>query len=124
MKPLSFRMISAGFTLIEVLIALGITAIALMAGINAMSSLTRNADQQSLSMFGQICAENQLIAMRLLRQLPEVGNRQLECIQAGRIFQVEIAVRTTPNPNFRRVDTRIMNENLFVLQISTIMGRN
>lgn len=124
MKPLSFRMISAGFTLIEVLIALGITAIALMAGINAMSSLTRNADQQSLSMFGQICAENQLIAMRLLRQLPEVGNRQLECIQVGRIFQVEIAVRTTPNPNFRRVDTRIMNENLFVLQISTIMGRN
>ena len=36
-----------GFTLIEVLVALGIVAIALMAGMQATGALTRNAQRQS-----------------------------------------------------------------------------
>ena len=36
-----------GFTLIEVLVALAIVAIALMAGLQATSALTRNAQRQS-----------------------------------------------------------------------------
>ena len=38
---------STGFTLIEVLVALGIVAIALVAGLQATSALTRNATRQS-----------------------------------------------------------------------------
>ena len=36
-----------GFTLVEVLVALGIVAIALMAGLQATTALTRNAQRQS-----------------------------------------------------------------------------
>jgi len=42
-----------GFTLIEVLVALGITAVALMAGLQATGALSRNAERQTLSMLGQ-----------------------------------------------------------------------
>jgi general secretion pathway protein I len=113
-----------GFTLIEVLVALGITAIALMAGLQATGSLSRNAERQTVSMLGQICADNQLIALRLRRQLPDTGNTRLECTQAGRLLQVEVSVRPTPNPNFRRVDARVLDQGAYVLQVSTVMGRN
>ncbi len=113
-----------GFTLIEVLVALGITAVALLAGLQATGSLVRNADRQTVSMLGQICAENELIALRLRRQLPDNGNRSIECPQAGRLLQVEVSVRPTPNPNFRRVDARVLDEGRYVLQLSTVMGRN
>ena len=113
-----------GFTLIEVLVALGITAVALMAGLQATGSLSRNAERQTVSMLGQMCAENELIALRLRRQLPDTGNRSVECTQAGRLLQVEVSVRPTPNPNFRRVDARVLDQGEYVLQVSTVMGRN
>ena len=113
-----------GFTLIEVLVALGITALALMAGLKATGSLSRNAERQTVSMLGQICAENELIALRLRRQLPDTGNTSVQCTQAGRLLQVDVSVRPTPNPNFRRVDARVLSQGDYVLQLSTVMGRN
>jgi general secretion pathway protein I len=74
-------------------------------------------------MLGQICAENELIALRLRRQLPDTGNRSVDCTQAGRLLQVEVSVRPTPNPNFRRVDARVLEQGNTVLQLSTVMGR-
>jgi len=113
-----------GFTLIEVLVALGIVAIALMAGLKATGSLSRNAERQTSSMLGQICAENELIRLRLLRQLPGIGNSQIECPQAGHAFQVNVSVRPTPNPSFRRVDARVLERGEYVLQLSTLVGQN
>ena len=122
-SPHSIPKKQLGFTLIEVLVALGIVAVALLAGLKATGSLSRNAERQTLSMLGQICAENELIALRLRRQLPDTGNNSIECTQVGKVLLVELSVRPTPNPNFRRVDARVMNEGEYVLQLSTVMGR-
>ncbi|MEI6804842.1 MAG: type II secretion system minor pseudopilin GspI, partial [Burkholderiales bacterium] len=54
-----------GFTLIEVLVALGIVALALGSGVRATNALTRNAQRQSDQMLAQLCAENAMIAVRL-----------------------------------------------------------
>jgi general secretion pathway protein I len=113
-----------GFTLIEVLVALGIVAITLLAGLQATGALSRNAERQQLALVGQICAENELVRLRLLRQLPPIGGTSAECLQAGQALQLSVEVQTTPNPNFRRVDARVLHQGTPVLQLSTIMGRN
>jgi general secretion pathway protein I len=124
MQQRSFSVGKNGFTLIEVLVALGIVAITLMAGLKATGSLSQNAERQTTSLLGQICAENELIRLRLQRQLPDIGNRQIECTQMGYVLQVNLSVQPTPNPNFRRVDARVLAQNEYVLQLSTVMGRN
>jgi general secretion pathway protein I len=113
-----------GFTLIEVLVALGIVALALMAGLQAVGGLSRQAERQVLSLWGQMCAENELARLRLLRQLPDTGNTEIACPQAGHSLQVALSVKPTPNPNFRRVDARVLSRGEYVLQLSTVMGRN
>lgn len=113
-----------GFTLIEVLVALGILAVALLAGLQATGALSQLAHRQTLSLLGQICAENELIRLRLQRQLPPIGDDQRDCLQAGRQLQVQLHVQATPNPNFRRVDARVFEQDQPVLQLSTVMGKN
>jgi general secretion pathway protein I len=71
-----------GFTLVEVLVALGIVAIALMAGLQATTALTRNAQRQSDIVLAQLCAENELVKARLSRQMPRRG-RQHRALRAG-----------------------------------------
>ena len=116
-----------GFTLIEVLVALGIVAIALMAGLRSTDALSRNASRQSTQWLAQICAENEFSRLRLSRQVPPVGESSASCHQAGLDLQVNLSVQVTPNPNFRRVDARVVqrigSENTPLLQLSTVMGR-
>jgi general secretion pathway protein I len=114
---------SKGFTLIEVLVALGIVAIALMAGLKATAALSNNADRQNLALLAQVCAENELARLKLLRQLPDTGDTTVPCEQAGRSLQVTLSVQTTPNPNFRRVDAKVSEGANPVFSISTVMGR-
>lgn len=112
-----------GFTLIEVLVALGIVAIALLAGFQASSALTRNAQRQSDLLLAHLCAENELVKSRLTRQMPGVGDSTLPCEQAGRAFTVKLSVRPTPNPSFRRLDAQVLDGSTPVLRLSTVMGR-
>jgi len=116
-----------GFTLIEVLVALSIVAIALMAGLRSTEALSRNASRQSTQWLAQICAENEFARMRLSRQMPSVGVSTISCPQANLDFSVSLNVQATPNPNFRRIDARVDwlsgATTTSVLQLSTVMGR-
>lgn len=117
----SRRSHNSGFTLIEVLVALSIVAVALAAGTQAMQALTNNAARQSDVLLGQLCAENELIKIRLSRLLPSVGDSSVSCEQAGRTLQVLVTVRPTPNPLFRRVDAKVSDAGSAVLQLSTVV---
>lgn len=116
-----------GFTLIEVLVALAVVAITLSAGLQATGALTRAATRQTDQWLAQICAENALTRLRLVRQLPDVGDSVTPCEQVGQTLQVRLAVLPTPNPNFRRVDATVegvVNGALVrLLTISTVQGR-
>lgn len=121
--PCRRRIGCAGFTLIEVLVALSIVAIALVAGLQATAALTNNAQRQSDILLAHLCAENELVKTRLLRQMPGVGDTTSTCQQASRTLEVTLAVRPTPNPEFRRVDAQVSGEGARILQISTIVTR-
>ncbi|MEY4420520.1 MAG: hypothetical protein RLZZ498_1116 [Pseudomonadota bacterium] len=112
-----------GFTLVEVLVALAITAIALMSGLHLSGALTRNAQRQTDVLLAQLCADNALNQLRLSQQLPGVGSTRVPCVQAERAFEVALTVRTTPNPSFRRVDAQVFDAATPVLNITTVLGR-
>jgi len=112
-----------GFTLVEVLVALSIVALALTAGVRAAASLTRNAERQSDLMLAQLCAENALVAMRLAKQMPAVGDNTTPCTQADRALEVRLSVRPTPNANFLRVEAQVSEGANPMLAISTVVGR-
>lgn len=112
-----------GFTLVEVLVALGIVAVALIAGLQASSALTTNALRQSDVLLAHICAENELVKMRLSRQMPAVGDTDLQCQQADKLFNIKLSVRPTPNPSFRRVDAQVLDGAAPILRIATVVGR-
>jgi general secretion pathway protein I len=112
-----------GFTLIEVLVALGIVAVALAAGVRATASMTRNAERQSDLLLAQLCAENALVNIRLSRQMPAVGDNTTGCEQAGRSLLVRLSVQPTPNPNFLRVEAQILDGESRILALATVVGR-
>jgi len=114
-----------GFTLIEVLVALAIVAITLGAGIKAAGSLTSNTARFAEVTAAQWCADNRLTALKLERRFPDIGDGIFTCEQLGRSFPGKLIVRPTPNPNFRRVDAQILDENgAPILLLSTILGRS
>jgi general secretion pathway protein I len=112
-----------GFTLIEIMVALAIVSIALLAGTQAVSALSRGAQRQSDILLAQMCAENELTKMRLSKQMPGVGDSTTTCEQAGKVYTVRTEVRPTPNPSFRRVDARVLDDNAAILNVATIVSR-
>ena len=112
-----------GFTLIEVLVALAIVATALIAGLQATNAMTRATERQTDRVLAQLCAENALAQIRLSRQLPDVGDSTTSCEQAGRRLDLQQVVQPTPNPNFRRIEVRLLRDQQPLLQLSTVVGR-
>ena len=123
LKRRSANRISRGFTLIEVLVALGIVSIALLAGLQATTALTSNAQRQSDVLLAHLCAENELVKTRLSRQMPGVGDSSSGCEQGNRSLQVTLTVRPTPNPEFRRVEAQVSDGDNRILQLVTIVTR-
>ena len=114
-----------GFTLIEVLVALAIVAITLGAGVKAAGALTGNTARLVEVTAAQWCADNELTGLKLQRRYPDIGDTVFSCDQLGRTFAGRLSVRNTPNPNFRRVDARVLDDNgVTILLLSTILGRN
>ena len=112
-----------GFTIIEVLVALAVVALALATGLRTSAALTRNAHRQSDAMLAQLCVDNALQALRLSAQMPGVGSSRQSCVQAGRTLEVALTVQPKPNPAFRRIDAQVFDGAWPVLRITTVMGR-
>lgn len=100
---------SAGFTLLEVLVALVIVGTALGASLRAIGSLTQNSSDLRASMMASWSAENRLTQIRLAHEWPELGQRNFDCSQDDLHLMCEEDVFTTPNPLFRRVEVSVFD---------------
>ena len=99
----------AGFTLLEVLVALAIVVIALGAALRATGSLTRNSDGLRSNMMATWSAENRLVQIRLNKEFPAVGKTSFDCPQDDFKFTCEENVIASPNPRLRRVEVSVFD---------------
>ncbi|KXS32480.1 MAG: Generalsecretion pathway protein GspI [Candidatus Gallionella acididurans] len=100
---------NAGFTLLEVLVALIIIGTALGASLRAIGSLTQNSSDLRASMMATWSAENQLSQIRLAHAWPPLGQSSFNCAQGELNLVCEENVFTTPNPYFRRVEVSVFD---------------
>ena len=112
-----------GFTLIEVLVALFILSISVLAGLRAAAGMTLNAERQWQMLLAQTCVDNALVQLRLSPQFANLGEQDLPCPQAGLALRLRLTVAATPNPSFRRVDVQVMNRETPLLRVTALQGR-
>ena len=101
------RGLSPGFTLIEILVAIAILAIALAATMRASSLATDGALESRQRLLAVWAAENRVAELRAMRIYPAVGTTRLAVEQGGLAMVMDETVSDTPNPIIRRVDLAI-----------------
>ena len=114
---------AAGFTLVEVLVALGMVAVALAAGNALQASLVRRAEREPQALLAEVCARNQFAALRLLRTLPPPGEERSRCPQAGREFELLTTVSATASADFRQVRVQVSEGGQPLMSLATVLGR-
>ncbi len=96
-----------GFTLIEVLVALAIVSIALMAALRAAGQGTNTVGELRSRLLAGWVAENMLAEHRARRDWLPLGIQRGTGREGGLDFTWREEVIATPNPAFRRVDIRV-----------------
>ncbi len=96
-----------GFTLIEILVAVAILAVALAATTRAASLATDGALETRHRLLATWAAENRLAELRARRVFPSGGSTRLNSAQGGLELVIEETVSDTPNPGIRRVDLAV-----------------
>lgn len=100
-----------GFTLLEVMVALAILALALMAALRAGASATQNSGEIRLRQLADWVALDRLEEHRARRDWLPIGITSGETMQGNQRFRWEEKIGGTPNAQFRRVDIRVMADD-------------
>lgn len=98
---------AGGFSLLEMLVALAIVSIGLIAALRATGVGTEGAGEYRDRMLALWLAQN-IVAERSARRdwpTPDVASNEEEF--AGRRFVVRQEIKTTPNPQFRRLEVSV-----------------
>ena len=97
----------SGFTLIEVLVALAIISIALLASLRVAGGTTNNVGELRARLLANWVAENVLAEQRARGTWLPLGMQRGIQRQASMEFTWREDITTTPNARFRRVDIRV-----------------
>ncbi len=94
----------AGFTLVEVLVALAVIAIALLAALRAAGQGTAAAGELRERLLAGWVAQNRLAEHRARGDWLPLGIQHGAASEGGAAFAWREEVVATPNPSFRRLD--------------------
>ncbi len=103
-----------GFTLIEVLIALAILAIALTAAIRAASVATDSANETKLRTLATWIAQNRIALVSTSAVFPAVGETDGRETMANIEFTWKQKISNTPNSAFRKIEVQVIRPDISV----------
>jgi general secretion pathway protein I len=98
---------SRGFTLIEILVAVAILAVALAATMRSASLATDGALESRQRLLATWAAQNRVSQLRAMRIYPAVGTTRLTLEQGGLPMVMDETVTDPPNPIIRRVELAV-----------------
>lgn len=113
---------AGGFTLIEVLVALAILAVALAAAVRSAGAAADGALASKERLLGTWIAQDRLAEYAARPAWPELGARQGAAEQAGLQFAWRETVSPTPNARFRRVEVRVFTAHAPERAVATLAG--
>lgn len=96
-----------GFTLIEVLVALAVVAIALGAVVAETGHYLRAVARLQDLTLAHWVAVDRIAATQIEETWPSTGRRNGKAELAGREWLWEVEVSETPNENMRRIDVEV-----------------
>ena len=111
-----------GFTLIEILVALTILAIALSAALRASIVTTDQAQTIKSRLLAEWSAENLLAEQTARKRWPAPGVQTGSSVQAGVVMHWVQTVSSTPNPAFRRVEIKLYSTHDQSYALAQIVG--
>jgi general secretion pathway protein I len=97
-----------GFTLVEVLVAVAVLALALGAIISGMARFTSNAAYLRQKTIAIWVAHNRLTELAMQPTWPDVGKTNGESEMSGVKWRWKAEVKKTEDDNLRRVDLDVM----------------
>lgn len=99
-----------GFTLVEVLVALAVVALALGAMVRLMGDAAGNAQRLEQRTLGHWVAMNEMALLEATGAWLDIGTTEGHSDLAGRRWHWQRDVSTTPDAGIRRVDLVISND--------------
>lgn len=96
-----------GFTLLEVMVALAIVSIGLIAAFNAVIQMAHSTTTLRERAFADWIAMNQLTELRVAGEFPDVGRFDGDVEFAGREWRWEASVSETGVEDLRRIDISV-----------------
>lgn len=98
---------SEGFTLLEVLVALAVFAVAAVALMRVSESQLRLSNTLEEKTFAHWVALNMISEMQANQDWPEAGEQTGKVAMAGRDWKIIIKTQATPVQRVRRIDVEV-----------------
>ncbi len=113
---------SPGFTLVEILVALAIVAVALAAGMRALAQSADSASTLKARTLALWVAQNRLANAELANPWPALGSAAGDAEQAGARFIWREVVSGTPNPAFRKIEVIVADPQTPDYALARLVG--
>jgi general secretion pathway protein I len=115
-------MAARGFTLVEVLVALAIVAVALLASMRAVGVMAQSGSELRLRLLAQLSARNEIAMLRATRTFPPIGITTTACPQGDVPLLCREETKSTPNEFFRRVEVGVYLSSVPEHRLAQLIG--